>query len=275
MVLVSLPFCVVSCIAPKDHDADAEDHDANAPILPLDSAAVIDMEVEDQGPEIRDIKPQPLSAQVAELLERKRHKCLSSIAHLYEFLSSSSQQIVRCLHAVAESVARQQEARFQNVMTYVKVSQPSGMRGLLVVEHTKHDETQTLVIAQYPGCEKHSHTGKVHVIQNEWTAVLDSPKNGGVLVLHGSQSQVLRVTENATGKTIHKLLEHAGSLSSLTSSTPFERHVHVYETDEGSANLRAQQVWECEHPDSVALTAICCACLSWGCCGTFLSKLYR
>ena len=232
-----VPSVLSPAAPPQDHEADAQNHEANAPILPLDSAE-IEMEVEDPGEVREEAKPQPLSAQVAEMLERKRHKCLSSIAHLTELFSASSRQIIRCLHAVAESVARQQEAHFQNVMNYVKVSQASGMRGLLLVEHTKHDETQTLVIAQYPGCEKHSHKGKVHVIQNEWTAVLDSPKNGGVLVLHGSRSPVLRATQNATGETINKLLEHAGSLSALTGSIPFERHVHVYETDESAANLR-------------------------------------
>ena len=195
---------------------------------------------------------------LGETLHKNRSRCLSTLSQFAEECDTSVRNVVRCMHALAETLAVNQEALLHNFLRYVSLMQQSGvLRPILFAEHIKHDETQTFVIAKYPGCEQHAHKGKIHVIQHQWTALIEICRTGRHLWICGSQSPKLKLSANATGETNHKVLEC--SLPSFAQRLPFQSRVKILETDEGSANLRCQNIMLHKEKDVSLLTTICSA----------------
>ena len=99
----------------------------------------------------------------AVVLQKSNKHIYGSVAAMATECAQSKRHTLRCLHALAEACAREQEAVFAAVLEYAsaRATSHSGLRPALLLEHVRHDETQTVLVARYLGNEPVSHRGKV------------------------------------------------------------------------------------------------------------------
>ena len=202
--------------------------------------------------------------QVASILQKKSKRIYGSAEAMSQECGKSVRHVVRTLHALAEASAREQTDLLKSVLSYASLSKDGSLRPQLYLQHVRHDETQTVLVGKYSGGQAHAHRGKVHVIQRSWVVCLVpeerelgslEPRKKTVL-LSGTFSPVLALSENATGETIAWVLQQTSPIGSLDLSV-FSRRVTVMETDACPANLRAQAILH--DPSMPSLSTVCAA----------------
>ena len=178
----------------------------------------------------------------------------SSVSIMATECGKSDRHVVRALHALSEAATRAQSRVRDQVLSYVAVRKSTGLHCRLFLEHVQHDETQTVLVASYPGGEPHAHKGKVHIVQQSW-AMLIEDDSGRFFTIQAEKSPAVRLSENATGETIASILRDITGLGSRMPSV--DRHCAVVESDECSANSRALHILR--HPSRPCLQGICAA----------------
>ena len=219
----------------------------SVPVLPI----VVEPELAEPIPaETQD----DILLKLADVLVNKKGLLLGTVESMAQKFGVSETTISRTLAALGELVVRSEHATLKGALQYVELMTKSGsIRPRVFCQHVKYDETQLHIRASYPGHDLVDMIGKVHVIQQQWTALLEYTPGWGepsLLQISGSFSPVIRVTENNTGETIGALLFDVTVMPKEVAV--FERKVRAVETDEHGSNLKAEQLirdrsWEYLH----------------------------
>ena len=186
---------------------------------------------------------------VAELLQTDRRRLLWNLENLAESLKTSRRTLLRYLHAVAECTLKNESLLLAQAVDYARLLHCAGfVRPMLFLHNVHYDETQMVVRAGYgPGSVPTFHKARVFVITQEWCMLLarQSQTANDFICLKGARTPILKPAQNATAETVAKLLEGTCALPGPLDF--FDHRWRVIETDEGSNNLKAEQVMDI-HP---------------------------
>ena len=208
-------------------------------------------------------------AKVSELLLGNRYRVLNNLEEKAAKMGVSRRHLSRELRCMAEASMRHQESVLQNVLEYVKVlTRADKTQEVLIVHHYKYDETPLVIKANY-GLHglRHIHRTKLFVIQEEYSVLLSSNKGQGdqhsCILLKGALSPQVRVTQTATAETIAEMLKRCLVLPKLCrgAAAAFPKIWTLVETDENSANCKAEKILgvDAPEPSKLAKAHIMCA----------------
>ena len=194
-------------------------------------------------------------------------------ANLARRLSMSERHVARGLRGIAESVMATQHSALKSFLKYVSLLAGGGhLKRKLFVHHIRHDETQRVVVGRFPDGEAQEQRGKIHIIQQEWIAVteassISSPGEIDTMIFKGSFSPMIKLSENATAESIARVLELSDPIpGGADGADGFAAKLKIFESDECSANLKAQSILQSTSRDGgddagpwVQLATVCAA----------------
>ena len=162
---------------------------------------------------------------------------------------SRSNALLR-VHAAAAAMANFQKHSLQSTLSLVrKLVKVGALRAIAFLEHVLYDETQLQVRIEFNE-EPEKQIGRVWVVEHSWMMLLQEvvtasgssaalPLQHPFMVLQGSCSPGVRGSANATGETIHQVLNSATDWPEGIASD-FEQLHRLVETDDNGANFRAE-----------------------------------
>ena len=173
-----------------------------------------------------------------------------------------AKQVSNRLHAAAQAAVQAQRQSLKQVFDYVqKLTHFKQWRPVAFVEHTAYDETQLELRVQFEGQDQsEKQVARTHVVEHSWTIIVErlpasvantdtSHLGGAFCVFHGQFGASVRVSEDATGETISKVLKSVWNPHCSFSKT-FPICLRLAETDECGANLRAESLLLKDRRDS-------------------------
>ena len=221
-------------IASNDHDKDPGDAE--------------------EGRKQSDIMKSTSVGRVATTMVHNKNHLVNNQDGLAHRLQISRRHLMRIFSALAETCCRNQKTLLVNVLEYVHLMAKSGMWiPMAFMTHSRYDETPLRIRAQYGMGESYVHTTKTFVFEAEWRVVMHKPMTHNFdarncFVIQGSFAPTIRVAENGTGETIHKLLNEVNGIPWEQIKATFPPSWRVSETDQNGANLRAEAMWSASMP---------------------------
>ena len=184
-----------------------------------------------------------LRVAVARLLQT-HSRTLYSLETEAKVLKTSQRHLLRMMCAVAEHCTQTQRMTLEAVLSYVQVLCSYGdWRPTLYLEHRKFDETPLALQVRFGGPEGVEQVAKTFVVEHAWCILLTRKRCAGAddcVILRGSGSPAIRVSQNTTGETIAQLV--AGCVPAPASLRMFATQWRLTETDAAKANFRAERV---------------------------------
>ena len=162
---------------------------------------------------------------------------------------SRSNAVLR-VQAAASVMATDQSLSLEKTVHLVeKLVRVRHLRAIAFLEHVLYDETQLRVRMEFNE-EPEKQTGRIFVVESRWSMLLQTlpldsevpqqaQQSSDMLVLQGSFSPKVRGAANATGDTIHDVLQTTTHMPSQLPDV-FEQLFRLVEVDQCGANLRAE-----------------------------------
>ena len=182
----------------------------------------------------------------------------------------SDKTLSKYMDAMAAANVRCQQDTFQNLAKYVQqMSQAKSLRGVLFIHHTLYDETPQKLRVPFKNLdgsmptEAESQIAKAVVIENRWAMLLHDLRNlsgaqDPYIFLTGHLSTSVHAGERATSECFASMVLNSFQPDASCKSS-FQTCLRLVETDEGGANMRAENLLKPSWPHAQLLHIPCLA----------------
>ena len=180
------------------------------------------------------------------LFEKRKRHIITNLDVIAEGLGITRKTLKRRWHALAESALQVQNKLVDGVLSYIKGMSGINIEPCCFIHYAAFDETPLRLRLEG---ESTAEKLKVFVIQQRWSALVKQKDTGvtgdsSYLSLHGGWSPMVRAVDAGTGEGVRNVLLSCQHDSQDLWACGWKHVIRLVETDNLSANLRAERLYK-------------------------------